>query len=137
MEYRDSEICERIKEIMHEESLKQKDLAERTGVVQSSISAILNGVRSPEPLVNAMCEKMGINKEWLVNGAGFKYRNSVNLASDIENISKCEPLSAADKISLIKEVNALYEKHQSLLDEAQNIMKIIVEMNKKILLGGF
>lgn len=133
MDYRDVSICERIKDVMHEESLSQKELAERIGVVQSSISAILNGKRSPEPLVNAMSDRMGISKQWLVNGIGLKYKNSNIIAKDIAN---CENLSMEDKVSLMKEMNALYEKHQSLLEEAQNIMKTIIEINKKILISN-
>ena len=41
-----------------------------------------------------------------------------------------------DKVALMKEMNMLYEKHQSLLEEAQNIMKTIVELNKRILLSN-
>lgn len=136
MDYRNVNICERIKDIMHEESLSQKELASKTGVVQSSISAILGGKRSPDPLVNAMNEKMGISKEWLINGAGLKYENSKIIAEYNQNIAICENLSMEDRVSLIKEMNALYEKHQSLLEEAQNIMKTIIEINKKILISN-
>lgn len=134
MDYRNVNICERIKDIMHEESLSQKELASKTGVVQSSISAILGGKRSPDPLVNAMNEKMGISKEWLINGVGLKYENSKIIAEDSKNIASCKSLSMEDKVSLMKEMNALYEKHQALLEEAQNIMKSIIEINKKIIL---
>lgn len=136
MDYRNVSICERIKDIMHEETLSQKELADRTGVVQSSISAILGGKRSPDPLVNAMSEKMGISKQWLVNGVGLKYENSKVIAENSKNIASCESLSMEEKVSLMKEMNALYEKHQSLLEEAQSIMKTIIEINKKILISN-
>lgn len=111
---------------MHEESLSQKELASMTGVVQSSISAILGGKRSPDPLVNAMSDKMGISKQWLINGVGLKYENSKIIAGNRKDANTCEILSMEDKVSLMKEMNALYEKHQSLLEEAQNIMKTII-----------
>lgn len=130
------EIVERIKDIMREESLSQKDLMEATGVVQSSISAILNGKRSPDPLINAMSDKMGYSKQWLVNGAGLKYENSKIIAEDSKNIASCENLSMEEKVGLMKEMQALYGKHQSLLEEAQNIMKTIIEINKKILISN-
>lgn len=136
MDYRNVSVCERIKDVMHEESLNQKDLADRTGVVQSSISAMLNGKRSPEPLVNAMSDKMGISRQWLVNGVGLKYENSKIIADDSKNIAGCESLSMEEKVSLMKEMNALYEKHQSLLEEAQSIMKTIIEIHKKILISN-
>lgn len=136
MDIRNIQICERIKEVMHEESLSQKELSDKTGVVPSSISAILSGKRSPDPLVNAMTEKLGINKQWLVNGVGLKYENSKNFA-ETENIpTNCDALAMEDRIALMKEMNSLYEKHHSLLEEAQGIMKTIVEINKKIILSG-
>ena len=119
---------------MEEESLKQKDLAEKTGVFQSTISSILNGSRSPMPLVDAMVEKMGIKKEWLINGIGFKYDRVDNYSNDIA--SEESTLSMDDKISVMKEINMLYNRHQSLLEEAQNIMKTIIELNKKVLFNG-
>jgi len=136
MDYRDIDICERIKDVMHEMSLGQKDLSSKTGVVQSSISAILSGKRSPSPLVKAMSDKMGINKEWLVNGVGLKYESSENIASDSKDIAKLQSISPDERIGLIKEMNALYKKHQSLLDEASSIMKTIVGINKKILISN-
>lgn len=134
MANRNEEICNRIKSIMEEESLKQKDLAEKTGVFQSTISSILNGSRSPMPLVDAMVEKMGIKKEWLINGIGFKYDRVDNYSNNIA--SEDSTLSMDDKISVMKEINMLYNRHQSLLEEAQNIMKTIIELNKKILFNG-
>jgi len=136
MDYRNVDVCERIRDIMHEESLSQKELASMTGVVQSSISAILGGKRSPDPLVNAMSDKMGISKQWLINGVGLKYENSKIIAGNRKDANTCEILSMEDKVSLMKEMNALYEKHQSLLEEAQNIMKTIIEINKKILISN-
>ena len=130
------EVVERIKDIMREESLSQKDLMEATGVVQSSISAILNGKRSPDPLINAMSDKMGYSKQWLVNGVGLKYENSKIIADDNKDIASCENLSMEEKVGLMKEMQALYGKHQSLLEEAQNIMKTIIEINKKILISN-
>lgn len=131
MDYKDKNVCERIKDIMREMSLGQKDLSIKTGVVQSSISAILNGKRSPTPLIEAMSDKLSINKEWLVNGVGLKYENSREImASDKE-------LSNNDKVCLLKEINALYEKHQSLIKEAGCIMKTVVELNKKLLLSNY
>ena len=84
-----------------------------------------------------MSEKMGIRKQWLVNGVGIKYENSRFFTENSKDIASCENLSMEDKVSLMKEMNALYEKHQSLLEEAQNIMKTIIEINKKILINNF
>jgi len=129
MDYIDSAICERIKEVMKETVSGQKELMEKTGVAQSTISAILNGKRQPTPLIDAMCETFGINREWLMSGIGFKYKES-------KDITKCDNIVISDRVSVLREINALYQRHQSLLAEAGEVMKTIVELNKRVLLSG-
>lgn len=130
MDFRDESVCKRIKEVMKEQSLKQKDLADKTGIVPSTISAILSGTRNPTPLIDAMSEVFGINKEWLMSGVGYKFAQSENLA----NNSQIDA-SVTDKAAIMKEINAMYERHQYLLKEAAEVMRTIVELNKKILLN--
>ncbi len=131
----DEKICERIKLIMQEEGLKQRELAVKTGMAQSSISAILNGVRSPILLVDAMTEKMGIMRGWLLTGVGYKYNIETNI--ELANISTdSENISMTDKIAIMKEIDAMYNRHQELLQEAEAIMKTIIDLNSKILFWG-
>lgn len=124
-------ICERIKDLMREKALSQKELCEQTNMIQSSVSAILNGKRSPMPIIDSVCEIFGVNKEWLLSGVGMKYKQS----NDIANAILCDNSAISDKMAIIKEMNELYKKHQSLLQQAQEIMETIVDMNKKILLS--
>lgn len=124
-------ICERIKDLMKEKALSQKELCEQTNMIQSSVSAILNGKRSPMPIVDKVCEIFAINKEWLLTGIGMKYKQS----NDISNAILCDNSAISDKMAIIKEMNELYKKHQNLLQQAQEIMETIVDMNKKILMS--
>ena len=55
--------------------------------------------------------------------------------SGISNAILSDSSAMFDKIAKIKEMNELYKKHQSLLQQAQEIMETIVDMNKKILLN--
>lgn len=127
----DKQIIERIKEVMREQQLNQGMLSEKTGVIRSSISAILSGTRNNKPLVNAMAEKMGVNKEWLLLGSGFKYSES----NDVANVAESSQFDINERNAIMRELNALYSRHQNLLEEASEIMKTIVELNKKILLN--
>lgn len=131
MDDADRKVIGRIKEIMREQQLNQIMLSEKTGVIRSSISAILSGIRSNRPLVDAMAEKMGVNKDWLLIGSGFKYTNSQKVA----NVAESSHLDINERNTIMKELNALYARHQNLLEEASGIMKTIVELNKKILLN--
>lgn len=127
----DNMICERIKDLMREKTLSQKELCEQTNMIQSSVSAILNGKRSPMPIIDSVCEIFDVNKEWLLSGVGMKYKQS----SDIANAILCNNSTISDKMAIIKEMDELYKKHQSLLQQAQEIMETIVDMNKQILLN--
>lgn len=124
----EKKINERIKEIMCEKGYNQSELADITGIAQSTISAILRGARKHTPLTDALSEKFGINKEWLLSGVGFKYSNSTNITERLH-------LDITTRTAIMREVNALYTKHQSLLEEAGKVMATIVELNKKILLN--
>lgn len=62
----DNMICGRIKDLMKEKALSQKELCEQTNMIQSSVSAILNGKRSPMPIIDSVCEIFGVNIEWLL-----------------------------------------------------------------------
>lgn len=121
-------INERIKEIMCEKGYNQSELADITGIAQSTISAILRGARKHTPLINALSEKLGINKEWLLSGVGVKYKNSTAITDNTH-------LDITARAAIMREVNALYARHQNLLEEAGKVMATIVELNKKILLN--
>lgn len=131
MDYIDKAICERIKEIMRDYTLGQKELAERTGVAQPTISAILNCKRQPMLLVEAVSSVFGINKEWLLTGMGFKSVKAQEIAGEDES----RKLTNEDKAEILKELNLMYKKHQTLMMELDATMKTIMELNKKMLLA--
>lgn len=124
----DNQIIERIKEVMREKGYNQSELADITGIAQSTISAILRGARKHTPLINALSEKLGINKEWLLSGVGVKYKNSTDITDSTH-------LDITARAAIMREVNVLYARHQNLLEEAGKVMATIVELNKKILLN--
>ena len=70
------ELCERIKIILQENHIKQKDFAKSIGVTESYISAILNkrNKNISLPLAELIEEKYGINSEWLLHGTGNKIK---------------------------------------------------------------
>ena len=135
MEYKDEKIISRIKEVMKEKGLKnQTALSNAVGVKQSSISFMFSLTRSAMPLIEAICEKYHVSKQWLLSGTGMKYvpvaQTIDNTQTDVTNIGDDE------RVELIRQLNDLYTRHQSIMIEEQEIMKSIVEINKKLLLSG-
>ena len=67
-----------IREFMENHEIKQIDIVNRTGLAKSVVSEILNGKRSAMPLVNAMVEYYGIDKEVLLHDESSQVRTEVN-----------------------------------------------------------
>lgn len=133
MEYKEESIVLRIKEVMRERGItNQKEFEAAVGVAQSTISAIFNLNRSSLPLIDAMGDKFGISKQWLLTGAGMKYLKTETNDSPV-NLSG---MTNSDRIELLKRLDLLYERHQKIMEEEQDIMKQIVELNKYLILGN-
>ncbi|OZI07994.1 hypothetical protein BWI93_11605 [Siphonobacter sp. BAB-5385] len=68
-------ISERLIELIQEQGLKQREVAEKLELQQSSVSMILKGGKtSLETLIKA-ADIFGVTLDWLVLGIGHKYRN--------------------------------------------------------------
>lgn len=132
MEYKEESIILRIKEVMRERGItNQKELEAAVGVAQSTISAIFNLNRSSLPLIDAMGDKFGISKQWLLTGMGMKY-----LQTNDDAPVNLSGMTNSDRIELLNRLNLLYERHQKIMEEEQDIMKQIVDLNKKLILGN-
>ena len=132
MEYKEESIVLRIKEVMKERGItNQKEFEAAVGVAQSTISAIFNLNRSSLPLIDAMGDKFGMSKQWLLTGTGTKYLQTKDDAP--VNLSG---MTNSDRIELLNRLNLLYERHQKIMEEEQDIMKQIVDLNKKLILGN-
>lgn len=71
-------LNERIKIILKENCLKQKDLAQELGITESYISAIINGRNTTisQALATLIEEKYGYSSSWVLNGVEPKLKNS-------------------------------------------------------------
>jgi len=62
--------CDRLKLILHENKLKQKQLAAELGVTESYISKLLKDpdIRLSQSLATLIEEKYGYHADWVLNG---------------------------------------------------------------------
>jgi len=69
-------LRDRLKIILKENNLKQKDLASVIGVTESYISAIINGRNNniSQHLANLIEEKYGYGAQWILTGEGSKIK---------------------------------------------------------------
>ena len=125
------ELCERIKIILQENHIKQKDFAKSIGVTESYISAILNkrNKNISLPLAELIEEKYGINSEWLLHGTGnkikqFSKNNSLTYFQKkiIEHIEKMDN-------NQIKSVLAFINSLQQIENAINNTQQIEIIKN--------
>lgn len=108
-------LSERIRMILDENHLKQKDLSSEIGVTESYISALLNGRNSnmSQALATLIEEKYGYNSSWVLKGAEPKLKmlSKNKTLSDIHKkaILQIEKLNPEQIKAVLAFVNALEE----------------------------
>lgn len=124
------EVGNRIAKILKDNRYSQRKFAEEINMPQSVISEIINGNREVDKLVNIVSDKFGISRDYLITGVEAN-RNDM-IASD--SIS-ANGLTKEEKLRLVANLEELYRKHQSLLDDASQVMREIAAINKILILG--
>lgn len=124
------EVGNRIAKILKDNRYSQRKFAEEINMPQSVISEIINGNREVDKLVNIVSDKFGISRDYLITGVEAN-RNDM-IASD--SIS-ANGLTKEEKLRLVANLEELYRKHQSLLDDASHVMREIAAINKILIIA--
>lgn len=124
------EVGNRIAKILKDNRYSQRKFAEEVNMPQSVISEIINGNREVDKLVNIVSDKFGISRDYLITGVEAN-RNDM-IASD--SIS-ANGLTKEEKLRLVANLEELYRKHQSLLDDASQVMREIASINKILIMA--
>ncbi len=105
---------ERLKELRKLKNLSQKEMAGILNLSQNHVSALEHGTRKlTERLIEDICREFNVNKEWLVNGTGECFKNTLDMHTHLD-----------------KETRQLVENFMELDDEAKDyIMGLINKMN--------
>lgn len=107
--------CDRIKLILQENNLKQKQLAAEIGVTESYISKLLKdpNIRLSQSLAVLIEEKYGYTAEWLLDGAEPKLKqiSKNNKLSELHQkaISQLEKLNDNQVKAVLAFINSLNE----------------------------
>jgi len=124
------EVGNRIAKILKDNRYSQRKFAEEVNMPQSVISEIINGNREVDKLVNIVSDKFGISRDYLITGVEAN-RNDM-IAND--SIS-ANGLTKEEKLRLVANLEELYRKHQSLLDDASQVMREIAAINKILIMA--
>lgn len=108
-------INDRIKVILDVTGMTKTDFGKKLNVSQAYISKLVKtGTPSPR-LVEDICEKIGINKDWLISGVGDMFRSlplENEVAAAISNV--LEDMDCENSIyTLVKEALLKYERLDS------------------------
>jgi transcriptional regulator with XRE-family HTH domain len=118
--------CDRIKRILQENRLKQKELAAEIGVTESYISKLLKDpdIRLSQSLATLIEEKYGYNADWILHGTEPKFKQfSKNKAlSEFHQkaLSQLEKMNDEQIKAVLAFINSLNEIEKSFSSVQEN-----------------
>lgn len=121
--------CDRIRQILKENKLKQKEFASVIGVTESYISKLLKepDIRLSQSLARLIEEKYGYNAEWVLNGTEPKLKQvSKNKSlSEIHQkaLAQLEKMNDEQVKAVLAFINSLDELEKSLQPAPHNSEK--------------
>lgn len=121
--------CDRIRQILKENKLKQKEFASVIGVTESYISKLLKDpdIRLSQSLAVLIEEKYGYNAEWVLNGTEPKLKqvSKDKSLSEIHQkaLAKLEKMNDEQVKAVLAFINSLDELEKSLQPAPHNSEK--------------
>lgn len=118
--------CDRIRQILKENKLKQKEFASVIGVTESYISKLLKdpGIRLSQSLAVLIEEKYGYNAEWILNGTEPKLKqvSKDKSLSEIHQkaLAQLEKMNDEQVKAVLAFINSLDELEKSLQPAPHN-----------------
>ncbi len=121
--------CDRIRQILKENKLKQKEFASVIGVTESYISKLLKDpdIRLSQSLAVLIEEKYGYNAEWVLNGTEPKLKqiSKDKSLSEIHQkaLAQLEKMNDEQVKAVLAFINSLDELEKSLQPAPHNSEK--------------
>lgn len=121
--------CDRIRQILKENKLKQKEFASVIGVTESYISKLLKDpdIRLSQSLAFLIEEKYGYNAEWVLNGTEPKLKqvSKDKSLSEIHQkaLAQLEKMNDEQVKAVLAFINSLDELEKSLHPAPHNSEK--------------
>ena len=121
--------CDRIRQILTENKLKQKQFASVIGVTESYISKLLKdpNIRLSQALAVLIEEKYGYNAEWILNGTEPKLKqiSKDKSLSEIHQkaLAQLEKMTDEQVKAILAFINSLDELEKSFQSNPHNTEK--------------
>lgn len=115
--------CERLRLILQENQLKQKQLAAEIGVTESYISKLLKdpGIHMSQSLAALIEEKLGYRAGWVLSGDGPKWKPEKKELSALHRkaLAQLECMSDEQVKAVLAFINSLDDVEKSLAGGGQ------------------
>lgn len=120
------EFSQRLQEAMEEKNITSYRISKAIKISASTVGNYLKGKTSPDDMKLAtLCDLLGINIEWLVNGEGEKYQTN-------ESEKKYSRLSGdGEKTTVDRLLDLLEEQNESLKRKDDHIQTLLALLEKK------
>lgn len=115
-------IGDRIKKVRRALNLTQAEFAARIGSVQNTLTGYESGRRNPSaPVISLICERFGVNEEWLRTGKGEMMKASP--MNELDALAERYHLQHKDYVLIEK----LLKMPQEQRDGVYEFMKSVME----------
>ncbi len=116
----------RLKQIRKELGCNQNEFAEKLGISVSNISSYEAGRRNPsDAVINLICEKFSINKEWLETGKGEMFIQKTENEKIAEFLA--DVLKAGEKDQRYRFIAAISELDENDWNTIQKLAEKLVK----------
>lgn len=115
--------CDRIKLILQENGLKQKQLAAEIGVTESYISKLLKepDIKLSQSLATLIEEKYGYNADWILSGTEPKMKqvskNKILSPAHQKALMQLEKMSENQAKAVLAFINSLDEIEKNIIEQ--------------------
>ena len=84
---------ERIQKVRTDANLTQSEFGNRLGISKSAVQKLEYGGNPSEQIIRAICEKFGVNRQWLETGDESiqPYEREPDLETEVRSLLKNEP----------------------------------------------
>lgn len=120
------EQCDRIRLILQENRLKQKQFASEIGISESYVSMLLKkpDINLSQSLASLIEEKYGYNAEWVLNGVEPKLKqiSKNKTLSELHQkaLAQLEKMNEEQVKAVLAFINSLDELEKSLSSNSEN-----------------
>lgn len=119
-------FSQRLLEAMEEKNITSYRISKAIKISASTVGNYLKGKTTPDDMkIATLCDLLGINLQWLIDGEGEKYQTAENG----RKYSKL--LGGDDKATIDRLIDLLEEQSESLKRKDEHIQTLLAILEKK------